>query len=67
MPTIEETHAENFNRIRKHSLKEGDILIYKKDGSRHKIISIHPLYGWTVTEKCILKQNLDNIDEFSKI
>jgi hypothetical protein len=65
--TIEETYKENFRRIELSGLKKGDILIHKQLKHQIKVISIHPLYGWVVTDPHLLNQNMDNLFDYAII
>ena len=64
---IEQTHANNFRLIRKYNLQKGVKLKHKKLNVFETIESIHPLYGWVVTDNHILRQDLSNIDEFTRL
>jgi hypothetical protein len=65
--TIEQTHIKNKYLVEKHNLKEGDFLYNKKQDIVEKINHIHPIYYWVVTDKGILRQDLENIHEYIKL
>lgn len=64
MDYIEGVHKQNFERIRLSGIKEGDVLLDKKTLLSCKVISIHPLYGWLITDPHMVNQNMDNLCDF---
>lgn len=64
---IEDVHKENFRRIAVAGLHEGAVLIHCNTGNREKVLSIHPMYGWVLTDRQCLKQNMDNLCDYGII
>ena len=49
MGYIENIHKENFENIEKYNIQIGTILT--KEGQEEVVKSIHPMYGWILTDK----------------
>lgn len=64
---IEKVHEKTKALVEQHGIKVGQSFEHREKGFVCEVISVHPLYGWVVSNPPILHQDLSNILDFRKL